>query len=103
MDQGEIGLSRPHYRPHRERPKPGYEEEEMTKMRATLLAGALTLIVLAIVPAASGASAANERCVGVPPCFATRQEAVDAAHAGDVIRIGPGTFAGGVTIDKSVE
>ncbi|MBA2345262.1 MAG: hypothetical protein H0V83_09290 [Rubrobacter sp.] len=75
----------------------------MTKMRATLIAGALTAMVLAIVPAASGASAANEICVGAPPCFGTIQKAVDAAHDGGVIRIGPGTFAGGVTIDKSVE
>jgi hypothetical protein len=75
----------------------------MRKIRVTLIAGALTAIVLAIAPAASGASAANERCVGDPPCFATIQKAVDVAHNGDVIRIGPGTFAGGVTIDKSVE
>jgi hypothetical protein len=74
----------------------------MKKTRAALIAGAITAIVLAIAPAASGASA-KERCVGKPPCFKTIQGAVDAAHAGDVIRIGPGTFAGGVTIDKSVE
>ena len=75
----------------------------MKKIRVALIAGALTVIVLAIAPAASGASAANERCVGKPLCFANVQKAVDAAHAGDVIRIGPGTFAGGVTIDKSVK
>jgi hypothetical protein len=75
----------------------------MKKVRVALIAGALTAIVLAIAPAASGASAANVRCVGHPPCFATIQQAVDAVHDGDVIRIEPGTFAGGVTIDKSVE
>jgi hypothetical protein len=75
----------------------------MKKTRVALLAGVLTAIVLAIAPVASGASAANERCVGKPPCFATIQGAVNAAHAGDVIRIGPGTFAGGVTINKSVQ
>jgi hypothetical protein len=74
----------------------------MKKIRVALIAGVLTAIVLAIAPAASGASA-KERCVGKPPCFKTIQGAVDAAHAGDVIRIGPGTFAGGVTIDKSVK
>jgi hypothetical protein len=74
----------------------------MRKIRAALIAGALTVIVLAIAPAASGASAANELCVGDPPCFDTVQEAVDAAHNGGVIRIEPGAFAGGVTIDKSV-
>src|SRR5215208_4162378 len=78
-------------------------QEEMRKIRAALIAGALTAIVLAIAPAASGASAANVRCVGHPPCFATIQQAVDAVHDGDVIRIEPGTFAGGVTIDKSVK
>jgi hypothetical protein len=41
-------------------------------------------------------------CVGGPGCFSTVQEAVDAAHDGDTVRIGPGTFAGGITIDKSV-
>lgn len=41
--------------------------------------------------------------MGDPPCFATVQGAVNATHAGGVIRIEPGTFAGGVTIDKSVE
>src|SRR5919107_2219053 len=75
----------------------------MKKIRVALIAGVLTAIVLAIVPATSGASAAKERCVGDPPCFATIQKAVDAAHDGDVIRIGPGTFAGGVSIDKSVQ
>jgi hypothetical protein len=75
----------------------------MRKIRTTLIAGALTALVLAIAPAASGASGPKERCVGDPPCFATLQKAVDAARAGDVIRIEPGTFSGGVTIDKSVK
>jgi hypothetical protein len=35
-------------------------------------------------------------------CFATVQAAVDAAHDGDVIRIGPGTYVGGVIVDVSV-
>jgi hypothetical protein len=75
----------------------------MRKIRAALIAVALTAIVLAIAPAASGASAANVRCVGHPPCFATLQKAIDAAHDGGVILVEPGTYAGGVTIDKSVE
>src|SRR5215217_6443880 len=75
----------------------------MKKISVVLIVGMLTAIVLAIAPAMSGASAAKEICVGKPPCFATIQGAVNAAHAGDVIRIGPGTFAGGVTINKSVE
>ena len=75
----------------------------MKKISVVLIVGMLTAIVLAIAPAMSGASAAKEICVGKPPCFATIQGAVNAAHAGDVIRIEPGTFAGGVTINKSVE
>lgn len=35
-------------------------------------------------------------------CFSTIQAALDAARPGDTIRVGPGTFAGGVTISKSV-
>jgi hypothetical protein len=38
-----------------------------------------------------------------PGCFSTIQAAVDAAHDGDTIRVGPGTFAGGITILKSVD
>lgn len=35
-------------------------------------------------------------------CFTTVKAAVDAAHDGDVIRIGPGTYVGGVIVDVSV-
>jgi hypothetical protein len=35
-------------------------------------------------------------------CFTTVQAAVDAAHDGDVIQIGPGTYVGGVIVDVSV-
>jgi hypothetical protein len=42
-------------------------------------------------------------CVGTASgCYSTIQAAVDAAHGGDSIAIGPGTYAGGVTIDVSV-
>jgi len=65
------------------------------------------LIVAAIAAAGAGASAgralAGSVCVGNrPACFATIQAAVDAAHDGDTIKIGPGTFAGGISIDVSV-
>jgi hypothetical protein len=36
-------------------------------------------------------------------CYETIQAALDAAGDGDTIAIGPGTFAGGVTIEKSVQ
>jgi hypothetical protein len=58
-------------------------------------AGGLTL-------AAEPAQAAS-LCVGSSGgCYPTIQAAVDAAHAGDTITIGAGTFAGGVTITKSL-
>ena len=41
-------------------------------------------------------------CVGGPHCYSTVQAAVGAASDGDTIRIGPGTFPGGVTITKSL-
>jgi pectin methylesterase-like acyl-CoA thioesterase len=66
----------------------------------------LTLALIAGgVTAAGGysAHAANGLCVGSKPgCFATIQAAVDAANDGDTITIAPGTFAGGVAIDVSV-
>jgi hypothetical protein len=48
---------------------------------------------------------AADLCVGGPQpgCFLTIQAAVDAAHDGDTIRIGAGTFAGGIEIAKSVQ
>lgn len=45
---------------------------------------------------------AKTLCVGGPDCYPTIQAALDAAQTGDTIRIGRGTFAGGVTIDRSV-
>ena len=42
-------------------------------------------------------------CVGSGGCYPTIQAAVNAAHAGDTITIGTGTFAGGITITKSVD
>jgi hypothetical protein len=49
------------------------------------------------------ASPAKTLCVGAKPgCYSTIQAAVDAATSGDVIQIAAGTFAGGITIDKSI-
>ena len=47
---------------------------------------------------------AADLCVGDPGsgCFATIQDAVDAAQHGDTIRVGAGRFTGGVTIDKDL-
>ena len=63
-----------------------------------LLAGGVTAAATPV------ARAAGTLCVGSKPgCFATIQAAVDAANDGDTITIAPGTFAGGVAIDVSVD
>jgi hypothetical protein len=70
----------------------------------------LTLPLAAIAFAAFGLTAGSALaagpstlCVGgKPPCYATVQAAVDAAKDGDTIKIAPGTYAGGVVIDVSV-
>jgi hypothetical protein len=53
--------------------------------------------------AAAHARAATTLCVGSGKgCYQALQPAFDAAHDGDTIKIGPGTFDGGVTVDASV-
>ena len=65
---------------------------------ALLLLGSL----LAAAPTSASASA-HKLCVGHKHgCYSSIQAAVDAAHDGDTIAVAPGTFAGGVTIDKSI-
>lgn len=62
------------------------------------------LVAAAAATGARSAQAATTFCVGAKPgCFATIQAAVDAAQDGDTISIAAGTFAGGVTIDVSVD
>ena len=52
----------------------------------------------------SGATARRGPCVGTDSgCFATLQEALDAAEPGATIRIGPGTYKGGVEIKRGVK
>jgi hypothetical protein len=73
----------------------------VTTLRRSLLvcvlAGSLALALA--LAAGSGSAEAKSQVVGPGESI---QKAINAAHDGDVIRIGPGTFAGGVTIDKSV-
>jgi hypothetical protein len=70
--------------------------------RRTILAA---LVGVAVAVFSTGSEAAtSDLCVGSKPgCFSSIQAAVDAAHDGDRIEIGPETFAGGITIGKSVE
>jgi hypothetical protein len=63
----------------------------------------LLLAICVVVGATAGPATAADLCVGASAgCFATLQGAVGAAHDGDTIHLRHGTFAGGVTIDKSV-
>jgi hypothetical protein len=60
-------------------------------------------VTVALATATTGESAPKgSLCVGGPHCYSTVQAAVDAASDGDTIRVGPGTFTGGVTITKSL-
>jgi fibronectin-binding autotransporter adhesin len=66
-------------------------------LRGVVLATAA--LCLALAPTA----AAKTLCVAQSSgCYHAIQPAVDAAHAGDTVRVAPGTFAGGVTIAKSI-
>src|SRR5262245_15510833 len=73
------------------------------RIRRTLtLAGTLSVVSGAIAWSAPFAAAADA-CVGAGQrCASSVQKARDAAHDGDVIHLGRGTFPGGVTITKSV-
>jgi len=74
-------------------------------MRRSTVVLCLALIGACLTPAAGYSTRATSNlCVGgTTGCFSTIQAAVDAAHDGDTIRIAPGTFAGGITIDVSVD
>jgi len=66
-------------------------------------AAAVTAVSLFAMAAQAPATvAAASLCVGGSGCYSTLGAAVAAAHDGDTITIGPGTFAGGVTIPISV-
>lgn len=70
------------------------------RITRSLLIAALVAFLLGVV--ARPASAAT-LCVGPQAgCFSQIQPALNVAHDGDTIAIGAGTFAGGITIDKSV-
>src|SRR5437764_10017615 len=75
-------------------------EDEMKRLALTTCVAALALVGAG---SAASAVAGATLCVGGSGCFSTIQAAVDAAHDGDTIRIAPGTFAGGVAIDVSVD
>ena len=74
-------------------------------MRRLTFALAVTMVIAAATAAAAtpAARAAGTLCVSSKPgCFSTIQAAVNAAHDGDTVTVAAGSFAGGVTIDVSV-
>ena len=65
-------------------------------VRGVVLTAALTVVL-------APPAAAKTLCVAHGSgCFRAIQPAVDAAHDGDVVRVGPGTFPGGVKLGRSV-
>lgn len=69
-------------------------------MKPALRIASTCCLVAALTPAAHAA----QRCVGpAPGCVRSLQATLDAAHDGDTIKLGRGTFAGGVTIAHSVK
>ena len=71
--------------------------------RLALAVALAAAIACAFDSSSARAAPASTLCVGAKPgCYATIQAALDAAQAGDTIEVGPGTFAGGITIVKSI-
>jgi hypothetical protein len=72
-------------------------------MRYVLLLSIVATLALAAPAAGESASTAQHLCVGkAPPCATTLQAALATAHHDDTITLAAGTYAGGVTIDKSI-
>jgi hypothetical protein len=81
-------------------------EERRRKLGRTTILGTVAFIGALAAVTAEAAKTVHHRelCVGHGSgCYKTVQAAVDAARAGDTIRIGRGTFAGGVRIRASVD
>lgn len=72
--------------------------------RGTVLVAALAVTAIVSGAATESARSAATLCVGAKTgCFPTIQAALAAADDGDTLAISPGTFAGGLTIEKSVQ
>ena len=73
------------------------------RLRRTMAVVGGGLLLATSVAVSSATATGNTICVGHRSgCHATIQAAVDAARDDDTIRIGQGTFAGGITITKSI-
>jgi hypothetical protein len=62
----------------------------------------LALGLIAVALPITAAAAPTPLCVGGPHCYPTLEAAVNAAQDGDTVRVGSGTFAGGITITRSI-
>jgi hypothetical protein len=72
-------------------------------MRRLTLTATLAAALLCTAAAAASGTRHHLLCVGAKTeCFATIQQAVDAAQDGDTIRVLPGRYTGGVTITTSL-
>lgn len=71
------------------------------EIAALLATGTMTLTTTAL-PAGAVAADGPRACVSGGSCYSSLAAALTAAATGDTIRLSPGTFAGGVTIDRSV-
>ena len=65
--------------------------------------GSFSLSVLLLTLVSWGGTLAEAKTLKVPSKFATIQEAIDAASAGDSIRISSGTFTENIVIDKELK
>ena len=74
-------------------------------MRRLLSAVVVVAVGVTGAGAAAGPARAATLCVDAakPGCFAQIQPALDAASDGDTVAVGPGTYAGGITILESVD
>jgi hypothetical protein len=71
--------------------------------RKQLIALTAFIAALALVPDPASADSATAPCVGgAAGCSATLSGALARAHDGDTVRVEPGRYPGGITIDKSV-
>ena len=69
----------------------------------TFVTAIVTISTVVLVGVAADRALAASLCVGSQNgCYATIQIAVDAAQNGDTIAVLPGTYAGGIVIDKSL-
>ncbi len=80
----------------------GIARKSMTR-RSLRAVSAISVASAATMVLAQPVLAANLCVSSRPGCYSTLQAAVGAAHDGDTIAIAPGTYAGGVTVNVSVE